>query len=134
MSPRRTSPPYGTAGSARSPAGVLIDTDVFIDHLRGARRLVPPAARGCYSSITRCELFAGRQIDEGVVRTLLGPFSELGVDREIAERAGRIRRETGVRLADAVIAATALEFGLSVRTRNVAGFGRVPGLEVDAGE
>jgi prevent-host-death family protein len=43
------------------------------------------------------------------VSTLLAPFREIPVDRTVAERAGRIRRESGIRLPDALIAATAIE-------------------------
>lgn len=118
----------GTPGTSSPPAGVLIDTDVFVDHLRGARRLPAPPGRGCYSSITRCELFAGLHIDEDVVRRLLAPFAEIPVDRPIAERAGRVRRETGLRVPDALIAATALEAGLELWTRNARDFDRVAGL------
>ncbi len=56
----------------------------------------------------------------------------MGVGPEVAERAGRIRRESGLDLADAVIAATALHLGVPVLTRNRRGFDRVPGLEVRA--
>lgn len=109
---------------------LLVDTDVLVDHLRGARRL-DAAGRGLsYSTITRCELFAGRTTDEDRVRTLLAPFRELPVDRAVAERAGRIRRETGLRTPDALIAATAVEHGLALLTRNRAGFERVAGLRV----
>jgi predicted nucleic acid-binding protein len=111
---------------------VLIDSDIFIDHLRGARRLVAPAGRACYSSITRCELFAGRFVDDELVRTLLGGFAELPLDRNVAERAGRIRRETGIRTPDAIIAATALEHRLALLTRNARDFARVEGLRVHA--
>ncbi|MCE9638205.1 MAG: type II toxin-antitoxin system VapC family toxin [Planctomycetes bacterium] len=110
--------------------GALIDSDIFIDHLRGARRLVPPDGRACYSTITRCELFAGRYVDEDLVRVLLAPFAELPMDRAVAERAGRIRRATGVRTPDAIVAATALEHGLEVWTRNVRDFVRVGELRV----
>jgi predicted nucleic acid-binding protein len=61
---------------------------------------------------------------------LLGPFREISVDRSIAERGGRIRRETGIRLPDALIAATALERGLILTTRNMRDFEGVPGLRV----
>jgi predicted nucleic acid-binding protein len=50
----------------------------------------------------------------------------------VAERAGRIRRETGLRLPDALIAATALERGLTLTTRNRRHFEAVPGLGVRA--
>lgn len=48
----------------------------------------------------------------------------------IAESAGRIRRTADVALPDALIAATALEHGLAVLTRNVRRFARVDGLRV----
>ncbi|OGN85995.1 MAG: hypothetical protein A2X23_06320 [Chloroflexi bacterium GWC2_73_18] len=109
---------------------LLVDTDVLVDHLRGARRLDVAGRAASYSTITRCELFAGRATDEDRVRRLLAPFRELAVDRAVAERAGRIRRETGLRTPDALIAATAVEHGLALLTRNRAEFGRVAGLRM----
>ena len=112
-------------------ANLLIDTDVFIDHLRGARRLtLADNDVASYSVVTLCELFAGTRVDEGSVRTLLAPFAALVVDQATAEHAGRVRRETATRLADALIAATALEHGLTVMTRNVRDFALVPGLRL----
>jgi len=40
-------------------AELLVDTDVFIDHLRGAAELKAGRNRLHYSVITRAELFAG---------------------------------------------------------------------------
>ena len=112
-------------------ADVLVDTDIFIDHLRGHRELKVGRHRLHYSVVTRAELFAGSTATE-LTTTLLSPFRELGVDRVIAERAGRIRRDSGVRLPDALIAATALEAGLSVATRNRSDFEKVRGLRFRA--
>ena len=106
---------------------VLFDTDVFVDHLRGARRL--PGFSGYYSVITRAELFAGSSARDRVSQ-LLAPFREVPVDRSIAERAGRIKRETGIPMPDALIAATALEHRLSVASRNVRHFRAVRGLRL----
>jgi predicted nucleic acid-binding protein len=107
----------------------LVDTDIFIDHLRGARALdLGDQDSGAYSVITLAELFAGSQVDEAVVRELLAPFLGLDLTIAIAERAGRIRRQTGTRLPDAIIAATALEHGLTLMTRNRRDFANVPGL------
>lgn len=111
-------------------AATLLDTDVFIDHLRGARRLVLADEDVSYSVVTRCELFAGSRADETVLQTILAPFRELAIDRRVAERAGRIRRETGTLIADALIAATALENGLELMTRNVRDFERIAGLRL----
>ena len=111
-------------------AAVLVDSDVFIDHLRGAHMFHPRQDRVSYSVITRSELFAGRGSDEVAVNRLLGAFTEIPVEREVAERAGRLRRSTGMRIPDALIAATALERGLTLVTRNVGDFAGVRSLRI----
>lgn len=112
-------------------ADVLVDTDVFVNHLRGARALRPGKHRLHYSVITRAELFAGSTATDAI-STLLGPFREVPMDRAIAERAGRIRRETGIRMPDALIAATAVEHRLGMATRNRDAFEKVRGLRLRA--
>jgi predicted nucleic acid-binding protein len=112
-------------------ADLLVDTDVLVDHLRGARPLKPGAHRLHYSVISRAELYAGTSAS-GLVDLLLAPYREVGVDRSVAERAGRVRRESGVRLPDALIAATALEHGLGLVTRNRRAFEPVRGLRFRA--
>ncbi len=111
---------------------VLVDTDVLIDHLRAARRFEPGRDRVSYSVITRAELFAGRGADEQDVRTLLEPLEELGVDRLVAELAGKLRRQTAVPMPDALIAATALRHERTLVTRNRRHFERVARLRVRA--
>jgi len=111
-------------------ADVLFDTDVFVDHLRGARRLSAGQDTIWYSVVTRCELFAGSRVDEDQVGFLLSPFVEAAIDRKIAQRAGRLKRLIGTRIADALIAATALEYGFALVTRNVRHFERIPDLRV----
>ena len=110
-------------------ADFLIDTDVFVDHLRGAKELEPKAHRVHYSVVTRAELFAGSTATE-IVSVLLAPFREIDDGREIAERAGRLRRESGIRLPDALIASTAVEHKLSLLTRNRSDFDGVRGLRI----
>jgi len=112
-------------------ADLLVDTDIFVDHLRGAHELRPAQHRLFYSVITRAELFSGTTGSDMVVR-LLSAFRELPVDREVAERAGRIRRESGLRLPDALVAATALVHGLALATRNRRDFDCVRGLRLRA--
>jgi len=113
-------------------ADLLVDTDVLVDHLRGARAFEPGAERVAYSVVTRAELLAGRASQERAVATLLDPFRELAVDRAVAELGGRLRREHGVRIADALIAATALVHDLALLTRNVRDFAGVPALRLHA--
>lgn len=110
-------------------ADVLVDTDVFIDHLRGSAELKPGRNRLHYSVVTRAELFAGNSGTD-LVTQVLAPFRELDVDRAVAERAGRVVREFHLRMPDALIAATALENGLTLSTRNRKDFERVRGLRL----
>jgi predicted nucleic acid-binding protein len=112
-------------------ADLLVDTDIFVDHLRGAHELRPAGHRLFYSVITRAELFAGTTASDLVVR-LLSAFRELPVDRGVAERAGRIRRESGLRLPDALVAGTALVHDLALVTRNRRHFDPVRGLRLRA--
>lgn len=110
-------------------ADILVDTDVFIDHLRGAQQLAPGRHRLHYSVITRAELFAGRTASN-LVSTLLAPFREIPIGRAVAERAGRIRRESGIRLPEALIAATAIEHKLGLATRNRNDFEQIRSLRL----
>lgn len=103
-------------------ADILLDTDVFIDHLRGARVITPGEDSIHYSVVTRAELYAGNASEERQVATLLAPFRELEVDRAIAERAGSLRRRIGIPMPDALIAATALLHSCILVTRNVRDF------------
>jgi predicted nucleic acid-binding protein len=107
---------------------VLLDTDVLIDHLRGHHHLKIDSM--VISVITRTELYAGEQREERPVETLLARLGELDVNATIARRAGQLQRESDLKIADALIAATALEHELSLMTRNVRHFARVPGLDL----
>jgi predicted nucleic acid-binding protein len=109
---------------------LLLDTDVLIDHLRGRRQLTTEDA--AISVVTRTELFAGDERQEVAVNALLEDCEEVDVDSRIAQRAGRIKRQTGLQIADALIAATALERKLPLMTRNLRHFERVPGLALHA--
>jgi toxin FitB len=65
---------------------------------------------------------------------LLDAIDEIPVDTAIAERGGRVRGLAGVRLRDALIAATALEHNLTLVTRNLWGYKGIDGLNAMAPE
>ena len=118
--------------SGTSVADLLVDTDVCVDHLSGQRRLPRGAGRLGYSVITRAELLAGAgEGDEAHIRRLLAGMDEIPADRRIADRAGLLRRTVaGLKMPDALIAATALVHSVAVHTNNTRDFRAVPGLRL----
>lgn len=114
--------------TARAQPEAVVDTDILVDHLRGHRRLDPGIALA-YSTVSRCELFAGTD-DATVLRELLGALIEVDVDRHVAETAGAIRRDHRVAVPDAIVAATALGLGVPLVTRNTRHFRGITGLVV----
>jgi hypothetical protein len=110
-------------------ADLLLDTDIFIDHLRGAYELKVGKNRIHYSVITRAELVAGTSATD-LVSLLLSPFLEVPVDRRVAETGGHLHREFSVRLPDCLIAATAIEHQLALVTRNRKDFKKIRGLRL----
>ncbi len=104
-----------------------------MDHLRGARKLPFGTYGLCCSLVTRAEPFAGRdpRVD---LRALLQLGTELRLSPAIAELGSEIRREHQLALPDALIAATAVEHGLALLTRNVRRFEPVAGLTLATAE
>lgn len=111
-------------------ARFLVDTDVFVDHLRASSRVPVAPVDAAYSTITRAELYAGRRADEAIIDLLLGAFEEIVVTREVSEEGGRLRRQHDLTLPDALVAATALLGRCVLVTRNVRQFNLVKGLKV----
>lgn len=112
-------------------ADLLVDTDVLIDHLRGTVELRRPARASIHCSVvTRSELLAGPEEQEPAVRRLLASLLEVPVSPAIADAAGLIRRDAGIAIPDALIAATALSLNLELRSRNRRDFERVAGLRL----
>lgn len=83
-----------------------------------------------YSTVTRAELYSRTQADESIIDRLLDQFDEVSVDRLVAEEAGRIRRELGVRLPDALIAAAAIRVKRPLFMRNVRNYRRIKRLRL----
>jgi predicted nucleic acid-binding protein len=108
----------------------LLDTDILIDFLRGrveARTLlVSYRARGdrpIISVVSVSEVWAGsRPAEKAPTAALLSALGKIPVSEKIAAMAGDFlsayRRSHGVELADALIAATAVESNATLVTRN----------------
>ncbi len=121
---------------------MLVDTDVLIWHLRGypqATQRLDRLPNLTISAITWLELLQGmRSRDE--MLAVQKSFAQRNTARlpltpAITERAVTLMEDLtlshGLQLGDALIAATALEHGLSVMTANAKHFGAVSGLKVE---
>ena len=109
----------------------LIDTDIAIDFLRQrdyARKLLEHWAQQgiiAISSLTHLELYQGMKAgEEEATNTFLDGLTSFAVDVHLARQAGKMLgelRSKGVTLgiADAIIAATALQLGAPLLTNNV---------------
>ncbi|HEX9728098.1 MAG TPA: PIN domain-containing protein [Gemmatimonadales bacterium] len=122
-----TAPRY-TAESAL--VGVLYDSDVIIELLRGRPKTVAAATvlerRGVptyCTAIAWAEVYAGiRPGEEPVTQAFFDARGEIVLDGEAGRRAGaylaRYARSHGVELADALVAAAATTSGISLWTLN----------------
>ena len=123
-------------------AHYLLDTGLLLRHLRGQRRAVRllsglgKIGRLSVSAITRLEVHVGMRPDERYATSkLLSRFITYNLDRDVADRAGDLIRESQDRhvslsVPDAIIAATALTNGLTLVTLNQADFEGIPGLSL----
>jgi predicted nucleic acid-binding protein len=119
---------------------LLVDTDVLIEYLRGrgeAVEYLESLSSDLYLSvISVAELFAGARGDEeerSLTQFLLA-FTVLPVTEKVARLGGLYRRDFrpshGTGLADALIAATAIENGANFVTFNRRHFPMVSGITV----
>jgi tRNA(fMet)-specific endonuclease VapC len=119
----------------------LLDTGVLIRQMRGRKsvlRLIREITRleqAAISPVTHLELYAGlRAHEEYAARKLLSRFQTIPLNASIGQRAGQLirqQRSKGQALAipDAIVAATALQYGLTLVTFNPRDFD-LPGLQL----
>ncbi len=107
----------------------LVDTDVWIDYLRGRLKAIASIKqlpeRVWISAVSVAELHAGARegAERDALALLISSLDVADLTAEIAARGGLLRRDYGrshgVGLNDALIAATALEQDLQLLTLNV---------------
>lgn len=108
----------------------LLDTNVALYLLGG--RLAAPLPTGSYgvSVITEMELLAWPSLtteEEKRVCEFLGQLVICELTPSIRTRAVQLRRQQHLRLPDAVVCATAMEFGVELWTNDTT-LAKVPGL------
>jgi predicted nucleic acid-binding protein len=120
-------------------AGVVLDTDVLIDYLRGlpaaGRFVAGLAAVPTCSEVTRVEVLRGiRSQERRVTERFLATIRWSAVDERTSELAGELgrrfrRSHGGIGVADLVVAATAARLSMPLATLNVRHFPMFEGLE-----
>ncbi|MEE8168208.1 MAG: type II toxin-antitoxin system VapC family toxin [Candidatus Hydrothermarchaeales archaeon] len=121
---------------------IVIDTDVFVNHLRGVKKartflkkVETGKIEGFFSTITEAELFSGRRVDspseQRKIGKLLGILKRVEVDSKIARKAGGIRRRYDVLLPDAIIAATAYYKKARIATKNIKHFEPIKEIKLE---
>ena len=119
----------------------VVDTDIFIDFLRGVeaskiffKKIFNSEIVAFVSVITEAELMSGEECNDVNkkldIAALLGLVSKVDVNSYIASKAGELRRRYKITITDAIIAATALEINAPIYTRNTKDFSKINELEV----
>lgn len=118
----------------------VLDTNIIIYYLDGESKIVSlvkkifQAGLPVYiSTITETELFSFPDLNEQKAQDI-DAFLNLAliasVDSQIARQAGQIRRKYHLKLADSLIAATAVKFNSILLTRNIKDFKRILSLKL----
>lgn len=104
----------------------LLDTNILIDYLNGidaARVELQRYSDRRISVITWMEVMVGANpATHDATSQFLAGFTLVNIDRQIAQRAVAVRRDRGMKLPDAIIWATALEYHALLVTRNTKDF------------
>ena len=123
-------PPRYPTGAQPELTGVVLDSDVIIEILRGARGTLQAAIAleesgvpTFCTAISWAEIFAGvRRGEEAVTRAFFEARGEVVLDGKIGRQAGdylaRYAKSHRVEIADALIAAAATTSGLRLWTLN----------------
>lgn len=118
---------------------MICDSNILIYAAEPSDTLCLPYAQrsdAMIASVTRIEvlgftkfgmLSAQRQTQ---LQTLVTATAELPLDEEIIQRAIQLRQQKSMKLGDAIIAATALEYGVPLVTRNEGDFKHIAELQL----
>ena len=114
---------------------ILLDSNMVIGLLNGSlsgEQIAADHVFVCAMTVMEVYALSGISvIEEQKIKTFLSSLNIVKIDGVIASRAGLLAR-TRARIgkADLLIAATALELGISLITKNMKDFKRIPELDV----
>lgn len=120
--------------------GYLFDSDILIDYLRGNENannflLESRKTSNLYISlISIAEIYSGKDIldfkKRENINEFLNNFYKITINEEISKQAGLIRLKYKIFMADALIAASAFNFGLILITKNIKHFKNIKNLKI----
>lgn len=90
--------------------------------------------RNCVSAITKVEVLGFHKLmpeEKAFYESVFQVLEVLDVSPKIIEKAIEIRQAQKVRLGDALIAATALVYGLELNTRNIKDFQSISNIKLN---
>lgn len=121
---------------------MLLDTNTVVYYLQSS--VTPDAVRlgirailqevgAIISVITEMELQCWKHLteqDAGLIRAFINDATVIPLNEAVKTAAIAVRRQSGIKLPDAVIAASALVLGVPLVSRNERDFRRVAGLQL----
>ena len=119
----------------------LLDTNTAIYYLQqqfppGAEKFIDDLIteeQPVISAITEIELFCWKtatDLDLELLRNFINDALVIELEQSIKLRTADIRKVHRIKLPDAIIAATALVYDLTLLSRNVPDFGKIDGLKI----
>lgn len=119
---------------------ILVDSDIIIDYLRGfelSKTFFESAFEkgNLFTSVINvAEIYSGKDTrkpaKEHAIENFLTNFRIVVVTPTIAKSAGKLKRDFDIPFADAIIAATALEYNFKLATRNTKHFNMIRRLDI----
>ena len=120
---------------------LVLDTDIFVDYFRKYakaekffEKLRSEDNITYFSAITEVELISGNECNNFEVKAkllnFLSNFTKISVNNKIAVKAGDFKRIHGVKMPDAIIAATAFAMKAKLITRNAKDYSRIDEVQV----
>ncbi len=119
---------------------ILLDTDVFIDYLRDFEPSVTffktHVSEICISEYSIMELFIGcsNKNEMKIIETFVNKFNVLNTPPQIVTNAANILRDhflkDGIEIIDALIASTALDYNISLYSKNIKHFKPIKDLDL----
>jgi predicted nucleic acid-binding protein len=119
----------------------IVDTNVLIDYLgdllpNNTANKIEIALQNnelFISVVNKIEVLSFNELteDESIkIRLFLSLFNQIKITDGVVEQTINIRKKFKVKLPDAIIAATALEYDLILLTRNIKDFNKIDGINI----